>query len=79
MLPTGDTNQRKQLYFVDEMAVHQRIGHDFSTKGQIISECPYEIIVWTKIPTKKLPRFLPKPLRRGQIKNFIKPIMLNNP
>ena len=22
-------------------------------KGQIISECPYEIIVWTKIPTKK--------------------------
>ena len=42
------------------------------SKGQIISE----IIVWTKIPTKKLPRFLPKPLRRGQIKNFIKPIML---
>ena len=28
-------------------------------KGQIISECPYEIIVWTKIPTKKFPRFLP--------------------
>ena len=46
------------------------------SKGQIISECPYEIIVWTKIPTKKLPRFLPKPLRRGQIKKFIKPIML---
>ena len=46
------------------------------TKGQIISECPYEIIVWTKILTKKLPRFLPKPLRRGQIKKFIKPIML---
>ena len=28
------------------------------TKGQIISECPYEIIVWTKIPTKNFPRFL---------------------
>ena len=28
-------------------------------KGQIISECPYEIIVWTKILTKKFPRFLP--------------------
>ena len=27
-------------------------------KGQIISECPYEIIVWTKIATKKFPRFL---------------------
>ena len=50
-----------------------------STKGQIISECPYEIIVYPKIATKKFPRFLPWPLRRGQIKNFIKPIMLNNP
>ena len=49
------------------------------TKGQLISKCSLGVIVWTKIPTKKLPRFLPKPLRRGQIKNFIKPIMLNNP
>ena len=48
-------------------------------KGQIISECPYEIIVYPKIATKKFPRFLPWPLRRGQIKNFMKPIMLNNP
>ena len=29
------------------------------TKGQMISECPYEIIVSPKIPTKKFPRFLP--------------------
>ena len=48
------------------------------SKGQLISKCPLGVIAWTKIPTKKLPRFLPKPLRRGQIKNFIKPIMLNN-
>ena len=48
-------------------------------KGQIISECPYEIIVCPKIATKKFPRFLPWPLRRGQIKNFIKPIMLSDP
>ena len=27
-------------------------------KGQIISECPYEIIVCPKIATKKFPRFL---------------------
>ena len=53
-----------------------RNGGTGGAKGQIISECPYEIIVWTKMPTKKLPRFLPKPLRRGQIKKFIKPIML---
>ena len=38
------------------------------SKGQIISECPYEIIVYPKIATKKFPRFLPWPLRRGQIK-----------
>ena len=24
------------------------------TKGQLISKCLYEVIVWTKIPTKKL-------------------------
>ena len=29
-----------------------------SYKGQRISECPYKIIVSTKIPTKKFPRFL---------------------
>ena len=50
-----------------------------SSKGQIILECPYKIIVHSKIATKKFPRFLPWPLRRGQTKNFIKPIMLNNP
>ena len=39
-------------------------------KGQIISECPYEIIVFPKIATKKFPRFLPWPLRRGQFKKI---------
>ena len=29
-----------------------------TTKGQIISECPYEIIVYPKFATKKFPRFL---------------------
>ena len=28
------------------------------TKGQIISKCPYEKSVLSKIPTKKFPRFL---------------------
>ena len=49
------------------------------SKGQIISECPYEIIVYPKIATKKFPRFLPWPLRRGQNKNFGKPVISNNP
>ena len=48
-------------------------------KSQIISECPYEIIVSPRIATKKFPRFLPWPLSTGPTKNFIKPIMLNNP
>ena len=60
-------------------ASQQTLGSSNFAKGQIISECPYEIIVSPKIPTKKIPRFLSQPLRRGQIKNFIKPIMLNNP
>ena len=32
---------------------------ELPAKGQIISECPYEIIVCPKISTKKIPRFLP--------------------
>ena len=28
-------------------------------KCQLISKCPFGVIVWTKIPTKKFPRFLP--------------------
>ena len=44
--------------------------HFTPPKGQIILECPYEIIVYPKIATKKFPRFLPWPLRRGQIKKI---------
>ena len=28
-------------------------------KGQLISKCPFGVIVWTKIPTKSFPGFLP--------------------
>ena len=31
----------------------------YAIKGQIISECPYEIIVCPKIAMKKFPRFVP--------------------
>ena len=41
-----------------------------ATKGQIILECPYEKNVYPKIATKKFPRFLSWPLRRGQIKKI---------
>ena len=46
-------------------------------KGQMISECPYEIIVCPKIETKKFPRFLPYHIRRGQIKKIKAPYYTN--
>ena len=30
-----------------------------SFKGQLISKCPFGVIVWTKIPTKNLTNFCP--------------------
>ena len=42
----------------------------FQSKGQLISKCPFGVIVWTKIPTKKFPGFLPYPLKSGQIKKI---------
>ena len=44
-----------------------------STKGQLISKCPFGSIVWTKIPTKKFDNFCPG----GQIKK-IKPLSYVN-
>ena len=73
-------NERKNLPdSISESKMGQIKKCNPTIKGQLISECPYEIIIYPKIATKKFPRFLPWPLRRGQIKNFIKPIMLNNP
>ena len=46
-------------------------------KGQLILECPYEIIVSPKIPTKLFPGFLPWPLKSGQI-NKIKALYYTN-
>ena len=37
----------------------KEIKEALNSKGQIVSECPYEIIVSTIRPTKKFPRFLP--------------------
>ena len=31
----------------------------YSTKGKLISKCPFGFIVWTKIPTIFFPEFLP--------------------
>ena len=53
-----------------KMLTIQSITGRLTAKGQIVSECPYEKIVCPKIATKKIPRFLPYPLRRGQIKKI---------
>ena len=31
-----------------------------TAKGQLISKCPFGVIVWTKIPTKNLTNFCPR-------------------
>ena len=38
--------------------------NEANTKGQLISKCPFGVIVWTKIATKKFDNFCPG----GQIK-----------
>ena len=50
------------LTTIEDIGILKRLKHraKWTTgKGQLISECPYEIIVSPKIPTKKFPRFLP--------------------
>ena len=38
--------------------LHHRLSKFEGLKGQLISKCPYENSVLSKIPTKKFPRFL---------------------
>ena len=38
------------------MSVSKILAHG---KGQLISKCPFGVIVWTKIPTKKFDKYLP--------------------
>ena len=43
----------------------------FSTKGQLISKCPFVVFKSPKNPSKKFPGFLPYPLKRGQINKVV--------
>ena len=47
--------------------MHEKCGRP--DKGQWISKCPFGVIVWTKIPTKKNPGFLPYSKKRSNQKN----------
>ena len=39
-------------------------------KGQLTLKCPFGVFKSSKKPTKFFPGFLPKPLKRGQIKKI---------
>ena len=41
------------------------------TKGQLISKCPFGVIVWTKMPTKKIDKFCPTHSRAEFAKFFV--------
>ena len=56
LVASGGEDDICYIWDLESGEVKQKLT-DF--KGQIISECPYEIIVSPKIPTKKIPRFLP--------------------
>ena len=56
LVASGGEDDICYIWDLESGEVKQKLT-DF--KGQIISECPYEIIVSPKIPTKKFPRFLP--------------------
>jgi hypothetical protein len=40
--------------------VPKHLHSSAKTKGQLISKCPFGVIVWTKIPTKKFDKFCPR-------------------
>ena len=43
-----------KTYFKGKLDIGGIFGFLFLTKGQLISKCLFEQIVWTKIPTKNL-------------------------
>ena len=51
-------NETEKKEFVLMVTKMSPTSNFFKSKGHIISECPYEIIVYPKIATKKFPRFL---------------------
>ena len=58
------------------MTDYPEIGHlGFleDSEGQLISKCPYEKSVLSKIPTKKFPRFLPQTKLNRMKQNGIRP------
>ena len=57
-LPEREKKQASQSYVKDHiLSVHLNCS---DTKGQLISKCPFGVIIWTKIPTKKFDNICPR-------------------
>ena len=52
--------------FRSTYSIKSSFSISFVCKGQLISKCPFGVIVWTKIPTKRFDKFCPR------IRNVVK-------
>ena len=60
-----EEDQEEQTFESLEHYFASRLQEDKNTKsdpikGQLISKCPFGVIIWTKIPTKNLTNFCPR-------------------
>ena len=53
------TFESLEHYFASRLQEDKNTKSD-PTKGQLISKCPFGVIVWTNIQTKKLTNFCPR-------------------
>ena len=51
--------KKREKMAKDRLKFWKRIDKIY-TKGQLISKCPFGVIVWTKIPTKRFDKFCPR-------------------
>ena len=55
----NEKDVERKLYWNVQQSYCPRFGFcvfklSLNSKGQLISECPFRVIVWTKMPTKKI-------------------------
>ena len=67
-LLNGSLNRSRILGIQQPQALGTKRSTSTGRLGQLISKCLLGVIVWTNIPTKYFPGFLPLPLKRAQIK-----------
>ena len=69
-LLNGSLNRSRILGIQQPQALGTKRSTSTGRLGQLISKCLLGVIVWTNIPTKYFPGFLPLPLKRAQIKKY---------